>query len=62
MDFAGLQSIANGGAISGFQTMGDSVPIQDTSEEININPLALLKMLKHARHGVPFEVMGLMLG
>lgn len=34
----------------------------DTSEQITISSLALLKMLKHARAGVPMEVMGLMLG
>jgi 26S proteasome regulatory subunit N11 len=34
----------------------------DTSETIYIAPLALLKMLKHGRAGVPMEVMGLMLG
>jgi 26S proteasome regulatory subunit N11 len=34
----------------------------DTSEQIYISSLALLKMLKHARAGVPLEVMGLMLG
>ncbi|TKR69902.1 hypothetical protein L596_021993 [Steinernema carpocapsae] len=35
---------------------------EDTSEIIYISSLALLKMLKHSRAGVPFEVMGLMLG
>ena len=34
----------------------------DTAEQIYISSLALLKMLKHARSGVPLEVMGLMLG
>ncbi|TKR95459.1 hypothetical protein L596_009625 [Steinernema carpocapsae] len=34
----------------------------DTSEIIYISSLALLKMLKHGRAGVPLEVMGLMLG
>jgi len=34
----------------------------DTSEQIIISSLALLKMLKHGRAGVPLEVMGLMLG
>merc|ERR1712046_93057 len=34
----------------------------DTAEQIHISSLALLKMLKHGRAGVPFEVMGLMLG
>ena len=37
-------------------------PQQDTSEQIYISSLALLKMLKHGRAGVPLEVMGLMLG
>ena len=41
--------------------MGDA-PQQDTSETIYISSLALLKMLKHGRAGVPLEVMGLMLG
>lgn len=34
----------------------------DTAEQIYISSLALLKMLKHGRAGVPMEVMGLMLG
>ncbi|KAJ1678811.1 multicatalytic endopeptidase [Spiromyces aspiralis] len=34
----------------------------DTAETIHISSLALLKMLKHGRAGVPMEVMGLMLG
>uniref|UniRef100_A0A915EBE3 MPN domain-containing protein n=1 Tax=Ditylenchus dipsaci TaxID=166011 RepID=A0A915EBE3_9BILA len=34
----------------------------DTSEIIYISSLALIKMLKHGRAGVPMEVMGLMLG
>jgi 26S proteasome regulatory subunit N11 len=34
----------------------------DTSEQIHISSLALLKMLKHSRSGIPFEVMGLMVG
>mmetsp|Transcript_2793 Transcript_2793/g.3457 ORF Transcript_2793/g.3457 Transcript_2793/m.3457 type:complete len:142 (+) Transcript_2793:3-428(+) len=46
--------------------MGDAAgvdqPTPDTSEQIHISSLALLKMLKHARAGVPMEVMGLMLG
>ncbi|KAJ2380366.1 multicatalytic endopeptidase, partial [Coemansia sp. RSA 2559] len=36
--------------------------IADNSETIQISSLALLKMLKHGRAGVPMEVMGLMLG
>jgi 26S proteasome regulatory subunit N11 len=37
-------------------------PAIDNSETVYISSLALLKMLKHARAGVPMEVMGLMLG
>jgi 26S proteasome regulatory subunit N11 len=37
-------------------------PQVDTSEQIYISSLALIKMLKHGRAGVPMEVMGLMLG
>jgi 26S proteasome regulatory subunit N11 len=36
--------------------------LPDDSEKIIISSLALLKMLKHGRAGVPLEVMGLMLG
>ena len=34
----------------------------DTSEQVYISSLALLKMLKHGKAGIPLEVMGLMLG
>merc|ERR1711871_1880094 len=37
-------------------------PTVDTAEMVYISSLSLLKMLKHARAGVPMEVMGLMLG
>jgi 26S proteasome regulatory subunit N11 len=36
--------------------------IPDTSETIKISALALLKMLRHCKAGIPFEVMGIMLG
>ncbi|KAM0677324.1 26S proteasome non-ATPase regulatory subunit 14 [Binucleata daphniae] len=36
--------------------------LPDTSETILISSLALLKMLKHGRAGIPMEVMGLLLG
>jgi len=42
--------------------MGGDVSVPDTAETVYISSLALLKMLKHARAGVPLEVMGLMLG
>ncbi|KAJ1444682.1 putative 26S proteasome non-ATPase regulatory subunit 14 [Pelagophyceae sp. CCMP2097] len=43
------------------QTAPDT-PVVDTAEKVQISSLALLKMLKHGRAGVPMEVMGLMLG
>lgn len=36
--------------------------LPNTAEKIIISPLALLKMIKHGRLGIPMEVMGLMLG
>ncbi len=50
-----LMGGARGGAAS-------DAPMADTSEQVYISSLALLKMLKHGRAGVPMEVMGLMLG
>lgn len=41
---------------------GAELPQPDTGEQIYISSLALLKMLKHSRAGIPFEVMGLMVG
>eukprot|EP00996_Jenningsia_fusiforme_P001936 NODE_2788_length_1120_cov_29.811391_g2559_i0.p1 GENE.NODE_2788_length_1120_cov_29.811391_g2559_i0~~NODE_2788_length_1120_cov_29.811391_g2559_i0.p1 ORF type:complete len:323 (-),score=48.60 NODE_2788_length_1120_cov_29.811391_g2559_i0:150-1064(-) len=41
---------------------GMDPPTVDTAETVYISSLALLKMLKHGRAGVPMEVMGLMLG
>jgi len=41
---------------------GTDLPAVDTAEIVHISSLALLKMLKHGRAGVPMEVMGLMLG
>jgi len=56
-DLAGLGGMGDMGAL-----MNADVPVQDTSETVQISGLALLKMLKHGRAGVPVEVMGLMLG
>ncbi|KAI8620586.1 JAB1/Mov34/MPN/PAD-1 ubiquitin protease-domain-containing protein [Chytriomyces sp. MP71] len=44
------------------QQPGVDTPMVDTAETVHISSLALLKMLKHGRAGVPMEVMGLMLG
>ena len=40
----------------------DNPDLPYTSETIYISPLGLLKMLKHARAGVPMEVLGLLVG
>ena len=37
-------------------------PLPDCVEKVHVSSLALLKMLKHGRAGVPMKVMGLMLG
>lgn len=48
---------------SGFYNLDmGSGPQPDSSETVSISALALLKMLKHGRAGIPLEVMGLMLG
>ncbi|RWS20156.1 26S proteasome non-ATPase regulatory subunit 14-like protein, partial [Leptotrombidium deliense] len=53
-----------GGGLSGLSqgTTATDGPVVDTAEQVYISSLALLKMLKHGRAGVPMEVMGLMLG
>ncbi|AFZ79070.1 proteasome regulatory subunit, putative [Theileria equi strain WA] len=49
-------------SFGGMRNMQSFGPVADTSEQVYISSLALLKMLKHGRAGVPMEVMGLMLG
>ncbi|KAK3676566.1 multicatalytic endopeptidase [Recurvomyces mirabilis] len=54
-------------AAQGMGGGGGGAPAQDTNiidnaETVYISSLALLKMLRHGRAGVPMEVMGLMLG
>lgn len=53
-----------GGAMPGLSQapQPNDAPVVDTAEQVYISSLALLKMLKHGRAGVPMEVMGLMLG
>jgi len=58
MDFSRLLGMSG----IGQQSMQQESVTTDTSEKIHISSLALLKMLKHGRAGVPMEVMGLMLG
>ncbi|KFD66507.1 hypothetical protein M514_21351, partial [Trichuris suis] len=36
--------------------------VTDTSEKVLMRPLALLKILQHAKEGAPLEVMGLLMG
>jgi 26S proteasome regulatory subunit N11 len=57
MDFARLLGMGGGGGAPPVDG-----PVADTAEITHISSLALLKMLKHGRAGVPMEVMGLMLG
>lgn len=54
-----MQGVGGGGG-AGHPAI--DAPLVDTSEQVYISSLALLKMLKHGRAGVPMEVMGLMLG
>jgi len=56
-----LQRMLPGGG-GGFGQQDQEAALADTGEQIFISSLALLKMLKHGRAGVPMEVMGLMLG
>jgi 26S proteasome regulatory subunit N11 len=57
-----LNQIQGGGGARPRANAGADMPLPDTGEQIYISSLALLKMLKHARSGIPFEVMGLMIG
>ena len=63
MDLQALLAQAGMGGGRGRRPAGNpEMPQPDTGEQIYISSLALLKMLKHARSGIPFEVMGLMVG
>ncbi|PWY91138.1 26S proteasome regulatory subunit RPN11 [Aspergillus heteromorphus CBS 117.55] len=53
---------AQGMGMGGGAPGTDSPNLIDNSETVHISSLALLKMLRHGRAGVPMEVMGLMLG
>jgi len=50
------------GGMGGAMGVGGDSTTPDCAEKVHISSLALLKMLKHGRAGVPMEVMGLMLG
>eukprot|EP00658_Telonema_sp_P-2_P063844 TRINITY_DN5265_c0_g1_i1.p1 TRINITY_DN5265_c0_g1~~TRINITY_DN5265_c0_g1_i1.p1 ORF type:complete len:317 (+),score=84.84 TRINITY_DN5265_c0_g1_i1:274-1224(+) len=59
---AQLAGMGGGGGMGGGRGADDNTPLRDTAETTHISSLALLKMLTHARAGVPLEVMGLMIG
>ncbi|KAH8592153.1 26S proteasome regulatory subunit [Bisporella sp. PMI_857] len=50
------------GGLNSGASGSDDKRLIDNSETVYISSLALLKMLRHGRAGVPMEVMGLMLG
>ena len=64
----GLFGMGGLGGLGGRGGFGQGQPaaldpkLNDTSEQIYISPLSLLKMLRHGKAGIPLEVMGLMLG
>ncbi|KAL4808958.1 JAB1/Mov34/MPN/PAD-1 ubiquitin protease-domain-containing protein [Aspergillus unguis] len=53
---------AQGMGMGGGAPGADTPNLLDNCETVHISSLALLKMLRHGRAGVPMEVMGLMLG
>lgn len=59
-----LQTLMRMQGMGGGQAPQPGVDMEqnDTTEQIYISSLSLLKMMKHCRAGVPFEVMGLMVG
>ena len=57
-----LQQLMRGMPGGGLGAGGSDSPTPDCAEKVHVSSLALLKMLKHGRAGVPMEVMGLMLG
>ena len=57
-----LQQLMRGMPGGGMPGGGSDSPSPDCAEKVHVSSLALLKILKHGRAGVPMEVMGLMLG
>ena len=63
-----MEGLFGMGGLGGLGGFGQGQPavldpkLNDTSEQIYISPLSLLKMLRHGKAGIPLEVMGLMLG
>lgn len=56
-----MRGMPGGGGL-GLGGVSSDGPLPDCAEKVHVSSLALLKMLKHGRAGVPMEVMGLMLG
>ncbi|KAI9681764.1 MAG: multicatalytic endopeptidase [Trizodia sp. TS-e1964] len=57
-----MLQVAQGMNLGSAPPGADNAALIDNSETVYISSLALLKMLRHGRAGVPMEVMGLMLG
>jgi len=57
-----LQQLMRGMPGAGMNPLSSDSQTPDCAEKVHVSSLALLKMLKHGRAGVPMEVMGLMLG
>jgi len=57
-----LQQLMRGMPGGGMNPLSSDSQTPDCAEKVHVSSLALLKMLKHGRAGVPMEVMGLMLG
>lgn len=62
MDIQNLMRQMNMGGGGGAMPPGGDENKPDSGEQVYISSLAILKMLKHCKAGVPFEVMGLMVG
>lgn len=62
MDLQRLMMMQGMGGGANIPQPGVDMEQPDTGEQIYISSLSLLKMMKHCRAGVPFEVMGLMVG
>lgn len=62
MNLSRMLGASSLGGSSASASSSTDIPLPDSAETVHISSLALLKMLKHGRAGVPMEVMGLMLG
>lgn len=51
-----LGNMGGGGGAGGAAGAQGEVPKADTAEQVYVSSLALLKMLRHGRAGIPMEV------